>query len=96
MLKNVKIKNLDIKSLKKILFKKGFLISRKSLVKKQTSLQNLYKISFTSLIIIGFFYILPPSYNYLSKTLKGNLEIENSSNQKLVLALEGKLLERVN
>ena len=70
MLKNVKIKNLDIKSLKKILFKKGFLISRKSLVKKQTSLQNLYKISFTSLIIIGFFYILPPSYNYLSKTLK--------------------------
>ena len=93
MLKNVKIKNLDIKSLKKILFKKGFLISRKSLVKKQTSLQNLYKISFTSLIIIGFFYILPPSYNYLSKTLKGNPEIENSSNQKLVLALEGKLLE---
>ena len=93
MLKNVKIKNLDIKSLKKILFKKGFLISRKSLVKKQTSLQNLYKISFTSLIIIGFFYILPPSYNYLSKSLKGNPEIENSSNQKLVLALEGKLLE---
>ena len=93
MLKNVKITNLDIKSLKKILFKKGFLISRKSLVKKQTSLQNLYKISFTSLIIIGFFYILPPSYNYLSKTLKGNPEIENSSNQKLVLALEGKLLE---
>ncbi len=93
MLKNVKIKNLDIKNLKKILFKKGFLISRKSLVKKQTSLQNLYKISFTSLIIIGFFYILPPSYNYLSKTLKGNPEIENSSNQKLVLALEGKLLE---
>ena len=93
MLKNVKIKNIDIKNLKKILFKKGFLISRKSLVKKQTSLQNLYKISFTSLIIIGFFYILPPSYNYLSKTLKGNPEIENSSNQKLVLALEGKLLE---
>ena len=93
MLKNVKIKNIDIKNLKKILFKKGFLISRKSLVKKQTSLQNLYKISFTSLIIIGFFYILPPSYNYLSKSLKGNPEIENSSNQKLVLALEGKLLE---
>ena len=93
MLKNVKIKNIDIKNLKKILFKKGFLISRKSLVKKQTSLQNLYKISFTSLIIIGFFYILPPSYKYLSKTLKGNPEIENSSNQKLVLALEGKLLE---
>ena len=93
MLKNVKIKNIDIKNLKKILFKKGFLISRKSLVKKQTSLQNLYKISFTSLIIIGSFYILPPSYNYLSKTLKGNPEIENSSNQKLVLALEGKLLE---
>ena len=74
MLKNVKIQNIDIKNLKKILFKKGFLISRKSLVKKQTSLQNLYKISFTSLIIIGFFYILPPSYNYLSKTLKGNPE----------------------
>ena len=43
------------------------------------------------------FYILPPSVNYLSKLLKPNLEIENSSNQKLVQVLEGKLTdEQIN
>ena len=45
MLKNVKIKSMDIKSLRKILLKKGFMLSRKSVLKKQTSLHNLYKIS---------------------------------------------------
>ena len=93
MFKNVKINNMDIKSLRKILFKKGFLISRKSIVKKQSSLQNLYKISFVSLLIIVFFYFLPPSYKYLSNLFKSNPEIENSSNQKLTLVLEGKVLE---
>ncbi len=93
MFKNVKINNMDIKSLRKILFKKGFLISRKSIVKKQSSLQNLYKISFVSLLIIFFFYFLPPSYKYLSNLFKSNPEIENSSNQKLALVLEGKVLE---
>ena len=93
MFKNVKINNMDIKSLRKILFKKGFLISRKSIVKKQSSLQNLYKISFVSLLIIVFFYFLPPSYKYLSNLFKSNPEIENSSNQKLAQVLEGKVLE---
>ncbi len=93
MFLNVKIKSMDIKSLRKILFKKGFLLSKRSQINKQTSLQNLYKISFASLLIISFFYILPPSYKYLEKTFKPNLEIENSSNQKLVQVLEGKLLD---
>ncbi len=93
MFKDIKIGNMDLKSLRKILLKKGFLISRKSLVKKQSSLQNLYKISFASLLIISFFYILPPSYNFVAKLIKPNLEIENSSNQKLVQVLEGKSLE---
>ncbi len=93
MLKNVKIKSMDIKSLRKILLKKGFMLSRKSVLKKQTSLHNLYKISFASSLIILFFYLLPPSYKTISKVLEPNLEIENSSNQKLVQALEGKLIE---
>tara|TARA_Y100001970_G_scaffold109418_1_gene136673 strand:+ start:366 stop:1493 length:1128 start_codon:yes stop_codon:yes gene_type:complete len=87
---------MDIKSLRKILLKKGFLLSRKSSVNKQTSLNNLYKISFASLFIILFFYILPPTTNYLSKALKPNLEIENSSNQKLTRVLEGKSIEDLN
>ena len=90
MLKNVKLKNIDIKSLRKVLLKKGFLLSRKSLLKKQLSLQNLYKISFASLLIILFFYLLPPTYLIVSKIFKSNPEIENSSNQKLVQVLEGK------
>ena len=84
---------MDIKSLRKILLKKGFLLSRKSVVNKQTSLHNLYKISLASLFIILFFYILPPTANYLAKAFKPNLEIENSSNQKLVQVLEGRITD---
>ena len=93
MLKGVKLKKMDIKSLRKILSKKGFLLSRKSLVKRQSSLENLYKISFASLLIISFFYILPSSYKYFSNIFKSNPEIENSSNQKLVQVLEGKFVD---
>ncbi|MDA9709850.1 glucosaminidase domain-containing protein [Candidatus Pelagibacter sp.] len=84
---------MDIKSLRKILSKKGFLLSRKSLVKRQSSLENLYKISFASLLIISFFYILPSSYKYFSNIFKSNPEIENSSNQKLAQVLEGKFVD---
>ena len=66
---------MDIKSLRKILLKKGFLLSKKSVVTKQTSLQNLYKISLLSLIIILFFYFLPSSVKFTQKILKPNLEI---------------------
>ncbi len=93
MIKNIKLKNMDIRFLRKILSKKGFLVSRKSFLKKQSSLENLYKISFASLLIILFFYILPPSYKFIAKTFKSNPEIENSSNKKLTLALEGKILD---
>tara|TARA_B100002019_G_C21249317_1_gene590176 strand:+ start:821 stop:1972 length:1152 start_codon:yes stop_codon:yes gene_type:complete len=89
MLKKIKIKNIDIRYLRKILSKKGFLLSKKSAINKQSSLQNLYKISLASLLMISFFYILPPSYKFLSKLLTPNQEIQNSSNQKLVQVLEG-------
>ena len=92
MFKDINIKKMDIKNLRKILLKKGFLLSRKSIVKKQSSLLNLYKISFASLLIISFFYILPPSSKFVVKLFKVNPEIENSSNQKLVQVLEGKTL----
>tara|TARA_B100001029_G_scaffold177019_1_gene180902 strand:+ start:2222 stop:3367 length:1146 start_codon:yes stop_codon:yes gene_type:complete len=93
MLKSVKIKGVDIRSLRKILLKKGFLLSKKSFIKRQSSLLNLYKISFASLLIISFFYVLPPSYKYLSSIFKPNPEIKNSSNQKLAQVLEGNFLD---
>ena len=70
-----------------------FFISRKSIVSKQTSLQNLYKIFVVSLLIISFFYLLPASYKFVRKVIQPNLEIENSSSQKLTQVLEGKLLD---
>ena len=93
MIKNIKIGPMDIRSLRKILLRKGFLLSKRSILKKQSSLQNLYKISAFSLLIITFFYLLPPTYKYIHKVLQPNLEIENSSNQKLAQVLEGKLLD---
>ncbi len=92
MFKSVKIKGMDIRSLRKTLLKRGFLLSKKSFIKRQSSLSNLYKISFASLLIISFFYVLPPSYKYLSSIFKPNPEIKNSSNQKLAQVLEGKFL----
>ena len=93
MIKNVKINPMDIKNLRKILMKKGFLLYRKSIITKQTSILNLLKISFVSLLVILFFYLLPPSYKFVHKLLQPNLEIENSSNQKLTQILEGKIID---
>ena len=95
MLNNIKIGNMDIKSLRKILLKKGFLILMKPLAKKQSSLQNLFKISFASILIITFFYILPTGYNYTSKIFKSNPEVENSSNLKLAEIMDGKILNDI-
>ena len=94
MLKSVKIKNMHLNYLRKILSKKGFILSRKLAVKKQSSLHNLYKISLASLLMISFFYVLPPSQKYISNLIKSNPEIENSSNLKLTQVLEGKDIEQ--
>ena len=92
----IKIKDLtliDIKSLRKVLLKKGFLLSKKQTTNKKNSLYNLYKVSFVSLLVISFFYLLPPSQKFIAKLLKPNIEIENSSNKKLALVLDGKSIE---
>ena len=93
----INIKNLtitDIKSLRKVLLKKGFLLSKKQAANKKNTLYNIYKVSFASLLIIGFFYLLPPSQKFLTKLLKPNIEIENSSNKKLALVLDGKSIDQ--
>ena len=92
MINKFKIGNMDIRSLRKILLKKGFLILKKPLAKKQSSLQNLFKVSFASILIITFFYILPTGYNYTAKIFKSNPEVENSSNLKLAEIMDGKIL----
>ena len=85
---------IDIKSLRKVLLKKGFLLSKKQTANKKNSLSNLYKVSFASLLIICFFYLLPPSHKFIAKLLKPSLEIENSSNKKLALVLDGKSIDQ--
>ena len=62
------------------------------MAKKQSSLQNLFKISFASILIITFFYILPTGYNYTAKIFKSNPEVENTSNLKLAEIMDGKIL----
>ena len=84
---------MDIKSLRKILLKKGFLLSKKLTERKKTSIQNIYKIFLVSLLIISFFYILPVTSRFVHKAIQPNLEIENSSNKKLTKVLEGKILD---
>ena len=93
MLKEINFKSIDIRNLRKILAKKGFFLSKKSTLKRQSSLFNLYKITGASLFIILFFYILPSSYKFISKELKPNQEIENPSHKKLTRILEGKSID---
>ena len=93
MKKNINLKLMDLKSLRKILLKKGFYLSKTSTIKRQNSLLNLYKISFASLLIIAFFSVLPMSHKFVSKFLKSPLEIENSSNKKLSRVLQGKPID---
>ena len=90
MIKNYK--SMRISELKKILYSRGFKISK---LKKNTlasNFKNIYLIFFASLLLIGIFWTLPFTSNFVAKNIKKPKTYENYSKQYLEKVLSGEKL----
>ena len=81
-----------ISELKKVLYSRGFKISK---LKKNTlasNFKNIYLIFFASLLLIGIFWTLPFTSNFVAKNIKKPKTYENYSKQYLEKVLSGEKL----
>ncbi len=81
-----------INDLKKILFKKGFKISKIRKNGVNEKLKNLYFTSITGFLMIGFFSLLPIVDNFISSTFYKKKVFENYSKKYLEKVLSGETL----
>ena len=87
-----KYSKMRIADLKKILFKKGFKISKIKKIDTNKKLINLYLISLSSFLIISFFSLLPIIDNFISGTFYKKKVFENYSKKYLEKVLSGETL----
>ena len=80
---------IKISYLKKVLFKRGLRISK---INTKSELGSLYFTAIFSLFLIGFSFLLPPTVNYLSNSLKKPKTFENYSKKYLEKVLSGEEL----
>ena len=83
-----RFKKIKIQTIKKILQKKGYKVS-----KKNESLFNLYYTVFAGVFLILFFYSIPLVVNISTKFFKKNEIVVNTSNKNFNKVLEGKQIE---
>ncbi len=91
-----KYKSMSISELQKILLKKGFKISKYKKNYFFSSYKNIYLTSFLSLILIGFFSVLPICVDFISQTFKQDKVFENYSKKYLEKVLSGENLVSEN
>ena len=90
------IKNIDkfnLSELRKRLLKKGFKITKVKDRNLFGNLKSIYLTFFYSLFLIGFFYFLPNTSLYLTKTFEKPKEIENSSKLDFEKTISGILID---
>ena len=83
-----KFKKLNIQTIKKILQKKGYKVS-----KKHETFLSFYYTIFASIFLIIFFYSIPFVIGISSNFFKKNEVVVNSSNKNFNKVLEGKQIE---
>ena len=89
-------KKFDLDEIKKILKKKGFIISRKKKINIPSisnDVKSLYFTFIASLVVISFFFYLPSLVDFQKNTILASVEIENKSKSNLEKVLKGKPLD---
>ncbi len=89
-------KKFDLDEIKKILKKKGFIISRKkkiNLPSINNDIKSLYFTFIASLVVISFFFFLPSLVDFQKNSILASVEIENKSKSNLEKVLRGKPLD---
>ena len=90
-------KKFDLDEIKKILKKKGFIISRKkkiNLPSINNDIKSLYFTFIASLVVISFFFFLPSLVDFQKNSILASVEIENKSKSNLEKVLRGKPLDK--
>ena len=83
-----KLKKINIQTIKKILQRRGYKIS-----KKNESFISIYYTAFASIFLILIFYAIPFVINISSKVFKKNEIVINTSNKNFNRVMEGKEIE---
>ena len=89
-------KKFDLDEIKKILKKKGFIISKKkkiNLPSINNDIKSLYFTFIASLVVISFFFFLPSLVDFQKNSILASVEIENKSKSNLEKVLKGKPLD---
>ena len=91
-------KKFDLDEIKKILKKKGFIISRKKKINLPSininnDIKSLYFTFIASLVVISFFFFLPSLVDFQKNSILASVEIENKSKSNLEKVLRGKPLD---
>ena len=89
-------KKFDLDEIKKILKKKGFIISRKkkiNLPSINNDIKSLYFTFIASVVVISFFFFLPSLVDFQKNSILASVEIENKSKSNLEKVLKGKPLD---
>ena len=89
-------KKFDLEEIKKVLKKKGFIISKKKKITLPQVNNDIKSLSYTllvSVVIILFSYLLPSFIDFQKNTILASKEIENKSKSTLEKVLKGKPLE---
>ena len=91
-------KKFDLDEIKKILKKKGFIISRKKKINLPSininnDIKSLYFTFIASLVVISFFFFLPSLVDFQKNSILASVEIENKSKSNLEKVLKGKPLD---
>ena len=83
-----KLKKINIQTIKKILQRRGYKVS-----KKHESFFSIYYTAFASIFLILIFYAIPFVINISSKAFKKNEIVINTSNKNFNRVMEGKEIE---
>ena len=83
-----KLKKINIQTIKKILQRRGYKVS-----KKHESFFSIYYTAFASIFLILIFYAIPFVINISSKAFKKNEIVINTSNKNFNRVMEGKAIE---
>ena len=83
-----KLKKINIQTIKKILQRRGYKVS-----KKHESFFSIYYTAFASIFLILIFYAIPFVINISSKVFKKNEIVINTSNKNFNRVMEGKEIE---
>ena len=89
-------KILTIKEVKEFLFKKNFIIKKRNKFFKDNQLRGIYFTSLSSLLVIGFFILLPIIINFQVNYVTSSKEIKNNSKSKFEKILDGDILNKSN